>query len=55
MSHQMLDSLERYLDKIVTAATQTAANGGHLAELAASLSVSAETVARQQIDIKRLT
>ena len=33
MSHQMLDSLEGYLNKIAAAATQTAANGGPLAEL----------------------
>ena len=55
MSHQMLDSLEGYLDNIAAAATQTAANGGPLAELAASLAVSVDTVARQQIEIKRLT
>ena len=56
--HQMLDSLEGYLDNIAAAATQTAANGGplaELAELAASLSVSVDTVARQQIEIKQLT
>ena len=55
MSHQMLDSLEGYLDNIPAAATQTAATGGPLAELAASLAVSLDTVARQQIKIKRLT
>ena len=55
MLHQMLDSLEGYLDNIVAAATQTAANGGPLAELAASLAVSVDTVARQKIKIKRLT
>ena len=55
MSHQMLDSLEGYLDNIAAAATQTAANGAPLAELAASLAVSVDTVARQQIEIKRLT
>ena len=37
------------------AATQTSANGYPLAELAASLGVSVDTVARQQIEIKRLT
>ena len=55
MSHQMLDYLEGYLDNIAAAATQTATNGGPLAELAASLAVSVDTVARQQIEIKRLT
>ena len=55
MSHQMLDSLEGYLDNIVAAATQTAATGTPLAELAASLAVSVDTEARQQIEIKRLT
>ena len=51
----MLDSLEDYLDNIAAAATQTAATGTPLAELAASLAVSVDTVARQQIEIKRLT
>ena len=55
MSHQMLDSLEDYLDKIPAAVTQTAVTGGPLAGLAASLSVSMDTVARQYIEIKRLT
>ena len=55
MSHQMLDSLEGYLDKIVAAAMQTAATGTPLAELSASLAVSVDTVARQKIEIKRLT
>ena len=54
MLHQILDSLEGYLDNIAVAATQTAANGGPLAELAASLAVSVDTVARQKIEIKRL-
>ena len=49
MSHHMLDSLEVYLDNIAAAATQTAATGGPLVELAASLAVSVYTVARQQI------
>ena len=35
--------------------TQTAANGAPLTELAASLAVSVDTVARQKIDNKRLT
>ena len=51
----MLDSLEGYLDNIAAAASQTAATGTPLAELAASLAVSVDTVARQQIEIKRLT
>ena len=33
----MIDSLEGYLDNIAASATQTSANGGPLAELAASL------------------
>ena len=44
-SHQMLDSLEGYLNIIAAAATQTAATGGPLAELAAILEVSVDTVA----------
>ena len=55
MSHQMLDSLEGYLDNIAAAATQTAANGTPLAELATSLALVVDTVARQQLEIKRLT
>ena len=55
MLHQMMDSLEGYLDNIPAAATKTAANGGPLAELAAILAVSVDTVDRQQIEIKRLT
>ena len=51
----MLDSLEGYLDNIAAAATQTAATGTPLADLAASLKVSVDTVARQHIEIKRLT
>ena len=51
----MLDSVEGYLDNIAVAATQTADNGGPLAELAASLAISVDMVARQQIDIKQLT
>ena len=46
MSKQMLDSLEGYLDNIALSAAQTATNGGPLAELAASLAVSVDTVAR---------
>ena len=52
MSHQMLDSLECYLDNIAAAATHTAATGTTLAELAAILVVSVDTVARQQLEIK---
>ena len=55
MSHHILDSLEVYLDNIAAAATQTAATGGPLAELVASLAVYMDTVARQQIEIKWLT
>ena len=55
MSHQMLDLLEGYLDNIAVAATQTAETGIPLVELAARLAVSVDTVARQQIEIKRLT
>ena len=51
----MLDSLEGYLDNIVAADTQTASNGGPLAELAASLEISFDTVARQQQEIDRLS
>ena len=47
--------LEGYLDNIVAAATQTAANGGQLANLATSLDISVNTVARQQQEIKRLS
>ena len=49
----MMDSLEGYLDIIAAAATQTSADGGLLAELAASLAISVNTVARQQQEIKR--
>ena len=45
----MLDSLKGYLDNIAAAAIQTAANGGPLAELAESLAVSVDAVARQQL------
>ena len=50
----MLNSLEGYLDNIA-AATQTAANGVPLAELADILAVSVDAVARQQLEIKQLT
>ena len=55
MSHQMLYSFEGYLDNIAAEATHTAAMGTPLAELATSLSVSVDMVARQQLEIKRLT
>ena len=51
----MMDLLEGYLNNIAAAATPTADQGGPLAELVASLAVSADTVARQQQEIKRLT
>ena len=54
LTNQMLDSLKGYLDNIAEAATQTAANGGPLAELAASLAISVDTVAKQHLEIKRL-
>ena len=50
----MMDLLEGYLDNTAAASTQTAANGGPLAELAASLAISVDTVTRQQQEIKRL-
>ena len=55
LSNQIINSLEGYLDNIVAAATQTASNGGPLAELAASLAVSVDMVAIQQLEIKQLT
>ena len=50
-----MDFLEGYLDNIAAEATQTAANGGPLVELADSLAVSVDTVARKKLEIKRLT
>ena len=55
MSHQMLDSVEGYLDNIAAAATQMADNGGPLAQLSAILEVSVDTIARQRMETKRLT
>ena len=55
ISHKMLYSLEGYLDNIAAAATQTAETHTPLAELAASLAVSVDMLARQQMEIKRLT
>ena len=49
-----MDSLEVYLDNIAAAATQTAANGGLLAELSAILAISVDNVSRHQQDIKNL-
>ena len=46
LTHQMIDSLEGYLNNIAAAATKTADQGGPLAELAASLVVSVDTFAR---------
>ena len=46
LSPQMLNSLEGYLDNMAAAETQTAANGGPLADLADSLAISIDTVAR---------
>ena len=51
----MMDSLEGYLNNITDASTQTADQGGPLTEVAASLVVSVDTVARKQQEIKRLT
>ena len=48
LTNQMMDLLEGYLDNIEVAATKTAANGDPLAELAASLAISVDTVTRQQ-------
>ena len=55
LTNQMVDLLEGYLNTIAAAATQTADQGGPLAELAASLAVSVDTFVRQQQEIKRLT
>ena len=48
LTNQMLDLLEGYLDNISAAATKTASNGGSLAEFAASMAISVDTVARHQ-------
>ena len=42
------------MDNIGAAATQTVAKGGPLAELASSLAISVDTVARQKQEINRL-
>ena len=54
LTNQMMDFLEVYLDNIAASTTKTAAKGGPLAELAASLEISVYTVARNQQEIKRL-
>ena len=46
LTHQMMDFLECYLNNIAAAATQTSDPSSPLAELAASLAVSVDTVAR---------
>ena len=46
LTNQIMDSLEGYLKNIAAASTQTSEKGGPLAELAASLAISVETVAR---------
>ena len=48
LTNQMMDLLEGYLDNISVVATQTVANGGPLTELAASLEISVDTVARHK-------
>ena len=55
LTHQMMDLLEGYLNTIAAAATQTADQDGPLADLAASLAVSVDTVAKQKHEIKRMT
>ena len=50
--NQMQDSLEGYLDNIAAVATQNVAKGWPLAELAASLDISVDTVTRRQQEIK---
>ena len=44
----MMGLMEGYLYNIAALATQTAANEGPLAELAASMAISVDTVVRQQ-------
>ena len=50
----MLDSLEGYLDNAAAAATKTVSKGGPIAELAANLAISVDTIAWQQQEIKCL-
>ena len=54
LSNQMLDSLKDYLNNISVAVPQTIAKGAPLANLAVSLAISFDTVARQQQEIKRM-
>ena len=54
LTNHILDSLKGYLDNISASETQTVAKGVPLAELAASLPISVDTVIRQQQEIKRL-
>ena len=54
LTNKIMDLLEGYLDNIAAVATQTVAKGIQLAELAASLEISVDTVARQQQEIKRM-
>ena len=55
LTNQIMDSLEGNLDNIAVAATQTAENRGPLADFAASLAISVDTVARKQQQIKHLS
>ena len=48
LTNHMMDLLEGYLENISEVETKTVAKGGPIAELAASLEVSVDTVARQQ-------
>ena len=50
-----MGSLEGYWDNIAAATTKTSAKGGPLTELAASMDISVENVARQQQEIKSLS
>ena len=54
LTNQMMDSLEGYLENIAAVATQTFAKGGPIAELAASLAISVDTVTQQKQEIKCL-
>ena len=53
LTNQMMESLDGYLDNIAAVATKTAAKGGPLTELEASLAISVDTIARQQQSINR--
>ena len=54
LKNQTLYSLEGYLDNIAAAATQTVAKGEPLAELAASLAISVDTVAQHKQEINSM-